>query len=55
MEERVKKIMAEILGIEQESISSETTLLRNGIHLNICSFISPGGRNLSSYSRRIYR
>ncbi|NLG32010.1 MAG: acyl carrier protein [Syntrophomonadaceae bacterium] len=25
MEERVKKIMAEILGIEQESISNETT------------------------------
>lgn len=25
MEERVKKIMAEILGIEEESISSETT------------------------------
>lgn len=25
MEERVKKIMAEILGIEQESINSETT------------------------------
>ena len=57
MEERVKKIMAEILGIEQERLvvkQHRTTVKEWDSLKHMQLILAPGGRILSGDSRRFY-